>query len=156
MGIKLCGVAHRASMGPGGLGQPVTRRPAPCMVFAARGIDVFPAPPNATVQIFIHSLSPAQAVNDLKEGVWVAKEGNHVAPRGRRPMSGECLELDLLLKQEEPAPGHFPLSCISGQTPRVHPGPQRGQPCLLSANRFLTLWPDIGSLSHRPWRLFPV
>ena len=36
------------------------------------------------------------------------------------------------------------------QSHRAIGGHERGQPCLLSADMSLTLWPDIGSLSHWP------
>lgn len=90
MEIKLCGVTHRAPTGPGGLGQSAAcGTPTIFHSICSKGGQMSSLLPQMPPSGFSYVYSPrSKAVNPLKEGFWVVKEGNHIAPWGHCPMGG--------------------------------------------------------------------
>ena len=95
--------------------------PASSVVWAARGMEVFPDPPDATIWIHMFALPhPKPSGHPLERG---GLGGPRWKPRSPLwpPLHGRGrLKLDLLVKQLEPAPPSCPAhSAASGQ--HLHP-----------------------------------
>lgn len=131
--------------------------PASSVVWAARGMEVFPDPPDATIWIHMFALPyPKPSGHPLERG---GLGGPRWKPRSPLwpPLHGRGrLKLDLLVKQLEPAPPSCPdHSAASGPIPPPHQAPRQRSALAALANAPLTLWPLFPFAGRGMWSSVP-